>query len=488
MEREIPGYYYDSDKKRYFKIEAGKTAPQTAAWSAENVKRRKLEENIVAVTQKRLKESEGHINRSSVLAEPLMGGFFLRELGQIPRDTQVASWAKGLCHKGDVSFGWVGQPRAYPNIPLFYVSGQDKKTGLGVVYATLNEEDLIGTYIPRDAHGEVSWEGYGSHHLRSRVPRMEALRCSQMSSMKYHKPSHKMLFTSREPGPRVGISCFSPLLSDPDNPRPAWLIGDADFYQNTTVLSPAPGCVANTCTPAPAASSNLVAMIGTSEGLLQFSHDENLKWIVPPVPSATRATSSSNANKPRDPGEIFSLDFLKGNPSVVFAGGRSNKLLLLDLRVPTAEWDWIRHRSSIAHVRSVNEHQVLVAGPRSAMCVYDIRFRKAKGTNYTNRPLVTFPSFQNDSYIHFGFDVDSALGVAATSHDDGRVAIYSLHSGRRLPCPNGIDAIKVQGIVKSLMFQTLPGDRNPSLFVGVGPHIQQYSFGIRRKDGQDLEE
>ncbi|KAG7294289.1 hypothetical protein NEMBOFW57_004360 [Staphylotrichum longicolle] len=39
MNREIPGFYYDTVKRKYFRIEDAGTAPAQAAWSARNVKR-----------------------------------------------------------------------------------------------------------------------------------------------------------------------------------------------------------------------------------------------------------------------------------------------------------------------------------------------------------------------------------------------------------------------------------------------------------------
>lgn len=55
------------------------------------------------------------------------------------------------------------------------------------------------------------------------------IRCPQMSSIKYHKPSHKILLTSREPDHSCGLYFFSPPLSAPDDDRPHWLLGESAF-------------------------------------------------------------------------------------------------------------------------------------------------------------------------------------------------------------------------------------------------------------------
>lgn len=187
-----------------------------------------------------------------------------------------------------------------------------------------------------------------------------------------------------------------------------------------------------------------------------------------------------------EPREVFSLDFLTRNHDVLFAGGRSNRLSMMDLRVSPDRWETIRHRSSVAHVRSVNEHQLLAAGPRGAMSLYDIRFRLARPNGH--RPLLTFPAFRNEAHLHFGLDVEPSLSILAVAQDDGTVAVFSLRNGRRLACPP-VDAVSAhEGVVRGVIFQTLPGDRQSSLFLGIGPNVCKYSFGVLDHAGVAFEE
>lgn len=251
----------------------------------------------------------------------------------------------------------------------------------------------------------------------------------------------------------------------------------ADHYENFTRYSSSRDCVANTCTPAPP-SSDLICIIGTTEGVLKFEPYAPLTWV---------NRKDAPASKPRDhePREIFSLDFLAGNHNVIFAGGRSNRISMMDLRTSPDEWDTVRHKSSVGHLRSVNEHHLLAAGPRGAMSIYDLRFRKARP--HGHRPLLTFPGFRNGAHMHFGLDVEPSLGIVAAAHDDGHVGVYSLRSGKRLACPP-VDRVATRGVVRGVMFQTLPRDRNPSLFLGIGPNVCKYSFGVRDEAGEVLED
>lgn len=58
--------------------------------------------------------------------------------------------------------------------------------------------------------------------------RTEMVRCPQVSSIKYHSPSRKILLTSREPDDSCGVYFFSPPLSDPEDlSKPNWQLGES---------------------------------------------------------------------------------------------------------------------------------------------------------------------------------------------------------------------------------------------------------------------
>jgi hypothetical protein len=184
---------------------------------------------------------------------------------------------------------------------------------------------------------------------------------------------------------------------------------------------------------------------------------------------------------------------------VILAGTRSSRVCVLDLRVPPREWtprsNTLRHPSSVAHVRSVGPYEVLAAGPRNAMALYDIRFlqqqqqpnQQDEGWSVVGqwrcnrtRPVVTFPAYRNAAHIDTGLDVllepgYGSRGIVAAAHDDETVGLYSLRDGSRLP-GGAVDSIKAGAVVRSMMWATLPGDRHPSLFVGQGSCVKKYSF------------
>lgn len=202
-----------------------------------------------------------------------------------------------------------------------------------------------------------------------------------------------------------------------------------------------------------------------------------MTWLENPfsVPPHTKGSSAPSS-------DILSVDFMPCNPQVVVAGVRgSRKICLADLRQNSREWEWMRHRSSPAHVRCLDDQHVLAAGPSNSMSIYDLRYRFRE--TLRNKPLVIFPDFKNVEHIHFGLDVDTSLGVVATADPfslaSGRhtISIFSLETGRKLKVP-GLEKANPGLATKALMFQTLPRETNASLFVGgASGQVHKYSFG-----------
>lgn len=211
-------------------------------------------------------------------------------------------------------------------------------------------------------------------------------------------------------------------------------------------------------------------MIGTNAGILRVRRNETMAWVAAQNPP--KGTQS--------PQEIFDQDFQQGNHNVLLAGGRRPRLWITDLRAPEAQWSYARHATTIAHLRSVNPHQVVVAGLQHRMALYDLRFirKHGHGPEFTGgaAPLLEFPGYRNEAHVHTGWDVNAELGVVASGQDDGTVKLFSLQSGRTLRS-GALRGVKTETPIKALMFQRMPRESMPSLFVGEGLSLRKYSFG-----------
>ncbi|KAG5913722.1 hypothetical protein E4U42_000910 [Claviceps africana] len=153
---------------------------------------------------------------------------------------------------------------------------------------------------------------------------------------------------------------------------------------------------------------------------------------------------------------------------------------MTDLRAPVSEWTHSPHASSITHLRSINPHQVLVAGLQNQMSLYDTRFFGAApdGGGNARAPLLSFPGYRNAAHVHAGWDVSTELGLVAAAHDDGTVRLFSLTTGRTLRSP-AVDGLWTDAPVKALAFSTMGGERLPSLWVGEGQALRKFSLGAR---------
>lgn len=356
--------------------------------------------------------------------------------------------------------------------------------------------------------------------------RREMVVCPQMSSISYHAPSHKILLTSREADVSCGLCLFSPPVeggeAEGEGLEQRWLLGESKSFflfirtyvplfllypplfsytysklpltmpgTNYQRLSVRKGgreeCFGHSCTPAPA-SSNLLCVVGTNAGMVSVRNDDRMAWMAPGQTSNRHGGGSRSARLPR---EIFTQDFQQSNHNVLLAGGRQPRLWITDLRAPVSEWISAPHASSITHLRSINPHQVLVAGLQSEMSLYDMRFfgeransgGSGSGSGNGRAPLLSFPGYKNAAHVHTGWDVCTEMGIVAAAHDDGTVKLFSLKTGRTVRSP-ALDAVQTDAPVKALMFSTMRGERLSSLWLGEGQALRKFSLGVRHYEDE----
>ncbi|RFU76265.1 plasma membrane atpase [Trichoderma arundinaceum] len=518
---ELPGYYYDPEKKRYFKIERSQTAPSSAQWSSTSVKRRKVESQVAEEASRREQLTKNHVKRSVLRRDVVTSGLLAREteyrrIAEPGRgrpgdeDIAAAAWARELTDKGQTAFAPSMVWDTHPHMPCFYVSGKDCGAESAIAYATLDEEMLVGTYIATDENEKRVTRPFPLLFIplgrdTNGRPHYEMIHCPQMSSIKYHKPSHKMLLTSRQPGQGLALCVFSPPIDTDSRGQRRWILGGADGYRNLLVR-PVHNrhWYVHQSTPAPA-SSDLLCVVGTSNGILRVRSNETLDWIsatdAPPnIDFSTKVEYSGRNSRlgkrqrarygPWTPQEIFSQDFQIDNHNVLFAGGRQPRLWITDLRAPAAGWSFVKHGSAIAHVRNINPHQVLVAGLQNHMSIYDTRFFRSSEDNPGGRlghssPLLDFPDYSNQAHFHIGWDVSPELNIVASAQDNGTVKLFSLSSGRALRSGEVLESFRTENPVRAMMFQTLPGEKMPNLYVAKGPLLKKFGCAPSNGSGDE---
>lgn len=405
---------------------------------------------------------------------------------------------------------------------------------------------LQASYLPTDKDERINF----AITPRMRASRLSALRGeaiqADISSISYHQASHTMVVTSNtasgpDPASRGRINLFQParpadlgegdwegyFLEQHGGRRPTWLLGDTGAYVSYT--SPVRGLTmhsARACPPSASGSGGMDALIATSHGIMCVDGSRTVGEVywVTPKPQAGGGDAVANHHHHRhqrhshgasDPiRDAFSVDYHPSNPRICFAGSRDARVHRLDTRAPPSPgsgWDWFRHRSSAAHVRCLDDHRVLVAGPRSAMAIYDTRWSgrprgpggSGKNNNNSNdniaQPVVQFAGYKNKAHVRIGLDVThdaggaaglGAGGVVAAGLGDGTVGVFSLRTGRRLRAGDVDDpqtapkAPGAGGVVKALQFRQLPWEKEASLFAGVGPVVRKFTFGVEDEDDE----
>ncbi|KAI1149377.1 hypothetical protein F4825DRAFT_430709 [Nemania diffusa] len=552
----IPGYYYDPGKGRYFKVESSKTAPTDAAWSSDNVKRQKIRDDDTAAAVRYLNIAKSRVRRARVLHDPLTGGFFAREYGAARDDMQAACFAEGLQNKGCIS---LRSENDGVHVTQMYVSEGDYKTGMCTVYGVKENVRMVSTDVLRDENKRLDHRLIANY----RIPGSISLPywggpIPTISDMQYHSRSNCILVTQQQPSTRRESAMLWKI-------KPNAVDSDAEILLQLRLIPHinAPHCVA----PAQA-SSELMCMVGTDVGLVQWEESSGGRYWID-----NNSPISSQLNLFRS---IFTIEFEPGRVDIFRFGGRPGALFTADTRVDFAKWPHLRLPSTITHLRHLNGgNQVLVAGLENQLGVYDLRFaREHRGTegdgnkidigavnsamgSHNNHPrhsqrgafkgrrrggrggkqggtkteygtsharsevvaepVIRFERYRNAAHVNIGFAYDAATGVVAAAHDDipGTIALYSVRTGWQLrvldfategPGSRGVRsndtminlraginpyitytptrrALPGYGlpIVKSMQFQTFPGDHTPTLFVGGGDKwcsVTAFSFGV----------
>ncbi|KAI1844148.1 hypothetical protein JX266_009632 [Neoarthrinium moseri] len=486
------GYYFDLEKKRYFKIEKGKNAPGSV-WTLDKVKKRKLEDEQAASALRRLNLNKGRIKRARALNDTIAGGFFAREYGIKNDDLPVAGYASGLVDKGSISLVNELGPTDCHHINAMCISPGDEWSGLGVGFVSLNWSQLLSTYIPRDKNGRIQRSLLANYRtpFHQMGPWVE-FGCRQISDMKFDHRRNAILLTQREPSRNAAVVMHRIQGADTygDTKMPRLQLGVRSKTSRAMApmfvedLSRAGEYQSNCLAVGPDWASNILCAVGTNRGIMQHKGNR-LEWLAPHI------NSSKKSRKDNGFRDIFSVAYLKSHDQVILAGGRPGRCFLADTRAIDKTWLSFQHASTITHTKPLDDKYVLVSGVRDKMCIYDIRSVK-KGTFPRPKPesprfvdwseharaVVSFPEYKNKAHIDHGLDVDVDTGLVAAAHDNGDVALFSTKTGHRLKSPGVGDFSRQAGEhIKALQFQRLPGDTTPSLFAGVGEKIHMRSFG-----------
>ncbi|OTB04353.1 hypothetical protein M426DRAFT_11728 [Hypoxylon sp. CI-4A] len=479
---QIPGYYWDVEKSRYFKIENSRTAPTNAAWSSDKVLKRKLRDDAIAIHARKMVRNRTLITRSRALKEPLMGGFLVREYSVRDPDLRMASFAKGLVAMGGFPF----MPGPTPSIGHMCVTSRN---GLSAVFSTYSSPrgSVVSNIIPRDnktkrVQRELIVNPPQEFHPS---PISQVL---YITDVKYSKKTNRVFVASGLCGANdPPLYSYIPQLMDPNTTGSPGNVGVQCYNSGNWPK----GYAGNTICPAPE-NSEFMCMLGTDRGVASCNERGYLQFYTEPGHKHRSSDSSRSIFS-----DTFAVDFKDRDPNIMLFGGRPGRLYVGDLRDKVDNWRGVSVNNAITHIKSVYDHKVLIASIPDKLSVFDMRYcdfssvsRLANDPKLEKKadPVLHFLEYKNPGQLDLSLDYDSSTGTIAAvqasfARECKKVVLYSVYTGRHLRS-KAIDNIASNMTKPCVQFHTFDGDNTPSLVVGRAGTLNVYSFGPEDLDDE----
>ncbi|EAW08454.1 uncharacterized protein ACLA_031890 [Aspergillus clavatus NRRL 1] len=463
MNREIPGFYYDPEKKKYFKIQASHKAAPGAQYSKDAVKRKRVEherrQRKVRLTQKLAKEK---IRRAPLLRHPLLGTE--REVGAQIWSRPFRQEQHGLTYASQVTRKQIHRFEPWPNDYSIKHVIRNNRSGILIASGYRGGESSVSlslgcvsrTLSRRRGHTIGPWnECCSENHI-------EYLSSISLSHTGY-------LLATMDSGPN-GDSFLAPrMLPDlgegGDYRWPAFFAHPIRIRTESSLWC---------SSPCPEGSKALFA-IGTSEGL-QTLEGLGSYWallkkpfandVITGKPTSHRRTDSSHAL-------VASVEWLSAH--VIAAGLKDSAVFLHDLRSGGTATR-LQHPHAVTKIRRVDPYRMVVAGLNSLQ-MYDIRYpanglqrnpNPNRPSHTSTRPYLSFSDYYPE--VIPDFDLSPELGLLASGHqasDDCKVQLFSLRTGDQVSSP--LSKYQYSHSISSLRFESgeksFQGPQTPSLLV-----------------------
>ncbi|KAJ5916193.1 hypothetical protein N7504_000208 [Penicillium tannophilum] len=459
--REIPGFYYDPEKKKYFQIQANHVAPPGASYSNDGVKRRRTEAKKEIeqeqITQRIQKEK---VRKGGIFYHPFINGG--REIGSqhlstaARQDQQARTFASQLHRKNLCKLkGWqhdlsIKSLFQHPRTGDIFAVGQDGPHGV-----------LFATYAD-SAFGERTHEqGHICLALNSSI-----------SSVSLSPAEYILLATD-------DFSGNSNLI-----PHRIKEYGDLDFSEGHGSAIPTTAVRVDSTlfsTAACPTKDKVLFAVGTSEGLhtLEGSRDRwtysNKPYPQDGIQKFSRRPDSSHAC-------VTAVGWLSTN--VIASGLRDSTVFLHDLRSNSSAAR-LQHPHTVSKLLRVDEHRIVVAG-HDTLQIYDIRFapngvqrrpNPITKSHTASRPYLTFQGYSPSAVPQM--DICEELGLLANGSDNQKVQLFSLRTGVEVASPLGDH--KYSHPIEALRFGngeeiSAGGTGVPSLLIGSNKRIDEWRW------------
>ncbi|ANB11298.1 hypothetical protein AWJ20_4102 [Sugiyamaella lignohabitans] len=484
---ELPGFYYDNDRKRYFRII--NTGQATSQGSSDY--------SISAVAEVRRRRKKRNVDQN----------------GTTSRSGHSSQYGPGnglgvhTCCSNTSNRQGSLMSSLYP-----YPHGSGSSIKRYMLASSVNPR------INRTAHSTmlISAMSQQAHWSLEMASTSDNLACISWSQ------KEQVLVLGTKEGQCSAVSGeemvtdTTSLIVRPSNSNSTYLLGS--FNSEVTSLSLSGDSMVTTSLGGPGMSGHLGCTImkpNDASSYIQFKLPERKSAFCsavredPSGPYTRLAVGAdtcafcihpyvSGAFKERfDTGsDVLAVEYVDESPSsansyLLLAGCRSGSLNLLDPRLPSRHLTPTKpvtqafHPSAVTHVKSLNDSRyLLVSGLEDTLALYDLRYVKPgagpsnrtrspylKNLGAPSKPVLTYNGYTNLHTSRHGFAVDSACKNFAVASDDGKVFIYNIWTG---------DNITSRPLRKYPFFPSavtcLEWAPSGGLFAGYGTCLQYWSW------------
>ncbi|KAL3415427.1 hypothetical protein V8F44DRAFT_486374 [Aspergillus fumigatus] len=493
MNREIPGFYYDPDKKKYFKIQASHKAPAGAQYSKDAVKRKRVEhekrQRKVQLTRRLAKEK---IRRSPFVRSPLLG--VEREIGAQPISKPLRQEQQGLTYASQISRKQLHLFEPWPSD--YTIKHVLRNNSSGILIAILYDAFLFIDTSIRVCFPDTDQEIWTYNRTMERVLFREPYRVcvyialpNRFSDVKHMLIRHRTIsafFYLLEPYRILAVSPYRTHqgINQLTRLEPRWIVAQmatrslplaccltlvkaaiiAGLLSVRTFAHPIRIRTESSLwcsSPCPEGDKALFA-IGTSDGLYTLEGLGSF-WTLFRKPFANDVSNGkTNFHRRADSSHalVTSVEWLSS--TVIAAGLKDSTVFLHDLRSGGTATR-LQHPHAITKIRNLDSYRIVVAGINSLQ-MYDIRYapnglqhnpRPNHPRHTSTRPYLSF--FDYSPEVIPDFDISPELGLLASASDERKVQLFSLRTGEQVSSP--LTKYQYANPISSLRFES--GDGSP---------------------------
>ncbi|KAJ5925595.1 hypothetical protein N7454_008234 [Penicillium verhagenii] len=441
MNREIPGFYYDPEKKKYFQIQKNHVASGSSGSSYSNDAIKKKEQD------KKKKKDRAQLDNRIKKERVQKAGFYNHAFNNVALslglpavstpvrlDQQARTYASQLEKKRlwtispairrSVNPTSIREVVRHPSNGNIFISGQQGSAG--IVFVNYSRSDSKGSEW---SYKESTQEALGN--------------ASMVTSMTL-SPADYMLFTIDATQDGFPSLCPRKIVED-----------DLLHFRDMLPFSGQPMIRMNStvfCSAACPTKDRALFAIGTSRGVATLEGELD-RWTVSNKPFPQGADNDFARRADSSHACVTAVDWLSTN--VIAAGMRDSTVILHDLRSFYSA-SRLQHPETVSKIVRVSEHCLAVAGPSKA----DVEFTYG----YTPIPV------DAELFAEHGPWVRSS---------DKKVQLFSLRTGTEVSSP--LTEYEYSHQVSCVRFEdsekvSARGPRAPSLLVCAGTVVDQWAW------------